>query len=314
MKTIRFISLMIAVLLFSLLNIEAQTTTVVVNTQNIDPDISPDGLLQWNISYFPRLQSSNNDLVRVKADIAAILKEAEFYDHKNNLTGNPYDVVVSDDRIEGKLSRKLNFVIDFSGSFLDATLGVKEPQAIYSSSIRSGGGGSLKLSTVVDGIKKGVEYKPIKVQFNNDVSISFGLGKLAIAKRLSDALFYIQHQLNEQKYRIELKQFEPQAAQYRTLKVKPPISEDQRRYVVQANTFNKQRQYLKAIEMYNKVIELDNTAYSAAYLNVALLSAIIQKYDAAIYYMKKYLLLEPDAKDARSAQDKIYEWEIAAAK
>jgi hypothetical protein len=26
--------------------------------------------------------------------------------------------------------------------------------------------------------------------------------------------------------------------------------------------------------------------------------------------MKKYLLIEPDASDARSAQDKIYEWEI----
>lgn len=26
--------------------------------------------------------------------------------------------------------------------------------------------------------------------------------------------------------------------------------------------------------------------------------------------MKQYLLLEPEAKDARSAQDKIYEWEL----
>jgi hypothetical protein len=30
--------------------------------------------------------------------------------------------------------------------------------------------------------------------------------------------------------------------------------------------------------------------------------------------MKKYLLLEPDASDARGAQDKIYEWEIMTQK
>jgi len=32
-------------------------------------------------------------------------------------------------------------------------------------------------------------------------------------------------------------------------------------------------------------------------------------YTFAITYMKKYLMLVPDAKDARGAQDKIYEWE-----
>jgi hypothetical protein len=30
--------------------------------------------------------------------------------------------------------------------------------------------------------------------------------------------------------------------------------------------------------------------------------------------MKQYLTLEPDAKDARSAQDKIYEWELMMAR
>jgi hypothetical protein len=35
--------------------------------------------------------------------------------------------------------------------------------------------------------------------------------------------------------------------------------------------------------------------------------ALMLKYDAAIYYMKIYLMLGPDASDARGAQDKIYE-------
>ncbi len=59
--------------------------------------------------------------------------------------------------------------------------------------------------------------------------------------------------------------------------------------------------------MYLKAIEVDQTAYPAAYSNLALLSAQIDNYEAAIYYLKKYLMLEPE--DARAAQDKIYEWE-----
>jgi len=108
--------------------------------------------------------------------------------------------------------------------------------------------------------------------------------------------------------------FEPIAAQYRALKVKPPVSEEQRKYIVQANALNQQKMYEKAIELYNKAIELDQTAYPAAYSNLALLSAQLHKFNTAIYYMKKYLLLEPDASDARGAQDKIYEWEIMTQK
>jgi len=40
-----------------------------------------------------------------------------------------------------------------------------------------------------------------------------------------------------------------------------------------------------------------------------LLNAQVHNFDAAVYYMKKYLMLVPEASDARSSQDKIYEWE-----
>jgi len=42
---------------------------------------------------------------------------------------------------------------------------------------------------------------------------------------------------------------------------------------------------------------------------MALLCAQGNRFKSAIDYMKKYLLLVPDAPDARSAQDKVYEWE-----
>ncbi len=47
---------------------------------------------------------------------------------------------------------------------------------------------------------------------------------------------------------------------------------------------------------------------------MALLSAQMKWFNSAIPYMKQYLMLVPDAKDARKAQDKIYEWEFLAQK
>jgi tetratricopeptide (TPR) repeat protein len=129
-------------------------------------------------------------------------------------------------------------------------------------------------------------------------------------KYLADLLFFFQHRLNVQRYDSLISLFKPTAAQYCALKVKPTVSEEQRKYIVQANSLNQDKIYDKAIELYNKAIEMDQTAYPAAYSNVALLSAQLYKFDAAIYYMKKYILLEPESADARIAQDKIYEWEI----
>jgi len=59
---------------------------------------------------------------------------------------------------------------------------------------------------------------------------------------------------------------------------------------------------------------MDPVSYPAAYSNLALLTAQLKNYEGAIFYMKKYLLLGPEAADARNAQDKIYEWEIKVPK
>jgi hypothetical protein len=126
----------------------------------------------------------------------------------------------------------------------------------------------------------------------------------------ADDLFFFQQKFREQKFNSSLDLFRPLAEQYKALKVKPPVSEAQRRLIVQANSFSEEKNYSEAINKYLKAIEVDPTAYPAAYSNLALLYAQMQYYLDAIYTMKKYLLLVPDAEDARSAQDKIYEWEI----
>jgi len=145
---------------------------------------------------------------------------------------------------------------------------------------------------------------------------SLSYRKLSNAQKIADALFFIQQQMKkvEEERNNQLARFEPTAAEYRALKIKPPVTEEQRRMIVQANALSQQRKYGKAIEQYLKVIKLDPTAYPAAYFNLALLSAQDNNPLSAIFYMKHYLLLVPDAQDVRSARDKIYEWELMTGK
>ena len=141
---------------------------------------------------------------------------------------------------------------------------------------------------------------------------TFRTNNLSNAQKLADALFFLQQQAKNEvdEENKKLAHFESVAAEYRSLKIKPRMSEEQRRFVVQADALNQQKEYIKAIERYQKAIEINPTSYPGAYFNLALLSAQTKGFRSAIFYMKHYLLLEPDAKDARTAQDKIYEWEF----
>jgi len=139
------------------------------------------------------------------------------------------------------------------------------------------------------------------------------------AQEFAEIMYYIMQpyrdkKLAEQLYndsinRADIIQFSTLAAKYREMEVKPSVTEEQRKYIVQANMFNQKKEYSKAIDLYKKVIEVNATSYTAAYYNLALLEAQIGSYKKAISFMKKYLWLVPDAPDARAAQDKIYEWE-----
>jgi tetratricopeptide (TPR) repeat protein len=143
-------------------------------------------------------------------------------------------------------------------------------------------------------------------------SINFDQNKLDEAKTAADALYVIQQVVKNYRDKLnrELANFEPVAAQYRSLGNKPQIAEEQRKLIVQANALTEQKQFVQAREKYRQAMELDRTAYPAAYFNLALLEAQMNLPFAAVAYMKQYLLLAPDARDARSAQDKIYEWEL----
>lgn len=88
------------------------------------------------------------------------------------------------------------------------------------------------------------------------------------------------------------------------------ISEEQRKYIVQANAANEKKDYENALLLFRKATEINPYSYPAAYFNMALIHGNLENYYQAVYAMKQYLIIAPDAEDARKAQDKIYEWEL----
>ena len=230
-------------------------------------------------------------LDKPRAEIAELLNktvevmELKSGDDKYTFWGRTKGTLVFDDRIEFRRLNRENIIVYFS-DIID-----------------------YQITINFDAINK-----RDNVYFGNLIIFINGKGS---NRRFYDDLIIIQKQLKNQlieKQKSQLILFEPIVEQYRYLKIKPKISEEQRKYIIQANGFNDQKMYDKAIELYLKAIEVDQTAYPAAYSNLALLSAQTKRFNDAIFYMKKYLMLEPEASDARSAQDKIYLWEAQITK
>ncbi len=118
----------------------------------------------------------------------------------------------------------------------------------------------------------------------------------------------IQTVLNEDRFKMD--EFKETALAYQLLKVKPSITETQRKYIVQANAFTSIMDYEEAINSYIKVLEINSTAYPDAYFNLALLLGQNNRFYAAINFMEKYLLLVPNSAVIDKAKEKIVDWEI----
>ncbi len=181
-------------------------------------------------------------------------------------------------------------------------------------------GDSLILSPQLSVRLRDLDYQPVEVVKTSENykyaihagMLSFHFKKEKVAKNFADLLCTIQKIIFEptEEEQNQLIEFKPLALKYRELTIKPEMPEEQRKYVVQANTLTNMKDYKGAIAIYLKAVKIDPVSYPGAYTNLALLSAQLKRYDDAISYMEKYLMLVPDASDARGAQDKIYEWEI----
>ncbi len=84
----------------------------------------------------------------------------------------------------------------------------------------------------------------------------------------------------------------------------------QRELMIQANVFYEQKKYYEVINLYEEAIKINPRSYPPLYYNLSLVYALVENYQFAIFNMKKYLILEPNAEDKKEATDKISEWKI----
>jgi len=243
--------------------------------------------------YNPKLQTYINDIQKVRADIALQLTS-----DKRNLR----DILVLEDRIEFKIKNQKT-IINFS-DILDDSIQVKVFAVMNVSNLL---GEKFTDPAVLNSVRRYLDSHLVIGKIDFVFKYNYNCNALA------DNLFFIQNKLREQRYNAQITLFKPIAAQYCALKVKPPVTEEERKYIVQANSMTQLKNYAEAIKLYEKAIELDQTN-PIVYYNQALLFAQVKRFDTAINRMKKYLLLSPEASDARSAQDKIYEWEVQVPK
>jgi tetratricopeptide (TPR) repeat protein len=111
-------------------------------------------------------------------------------------------------------------------------------------------------------------------------------------------------------YNAELREFEPVARKYRELFLKPDLPEDARKFKAQAEFAVEQKRYADASNLFEEGIRLCPW-WPEGHFNRALVlvTSELSDYKEAVMEMKKYLMLLPNAPDARAAQDKIYQWE-----
>jgi hypothetical protein len=244
-----------------------------VNQQPYDPAVSSGQMIL--------LSSAENN--KALSNIAVILEQGniKIRDKANNVQGIPEKVTTFDDRIE-MMTGNQKSVLSFKDLYICGL-------------------------TTIDGFWKVFDagYVEFKLVRKN---------KYQQFSELENNLNFIRNQFEKQAktavFNDRLNTFKPLAAKYRSLVSQPTMSENQRKLIVQANVFTEKMQYDQAINMLNEALSIDPIAYPTGYTNLALLFARLKKYDDAILNMKKYLLLEPDAADARESQDKIYEWEL----
>lgn len=106
----------------------------------------------------------------------------------------------------------------------------------------------------------------------------------------------------------EVAAFEAEAKRYKESAVKPAFPEEARKYKAQAEFAFQQRRFEDAETMYAKALK-SAAWWPDGHFNRAMILSELSRYQEAIREMKRYLLLAPDAPDAREAQDRIYQWE-----
>jgi len=133
-------------------------------------------------------------------------------------------------------------------------------------------------------------------------------------RRFQAALIFLARKAQEEmeaKGAAHLEEFKPKAAEWRQLAVKPEMPEEAHRHQVLAENAYQAKDIAKTIAEYEAALRA-YPLWPEGHYNLATLAGEIggrPGYDIAIFHMKSYLELAPDAPDARAAKDSIIVWE-----
>lgn len=129
------------------------------------------------------------------------------------------------------------------------------------------------------------------------------------AAKLADALLRLKLEYDNRKIRDD-EEFRKVVSDYHTANRKPELSEEARKYRIQAELAVKDKRFDDAADRYSQAL-LIAPWWPEGHFNRALIFGELKRYGEAITEMNRYLQLTPAAPDARAARDKIYEWEDA---
>lgn len=119
---------------------------------------------------------------------------------------------------------------------------------------------------------------------------------------LGDVLRVADDAQGREVYKImaEILRAEPQLAR---------VPEEARKYRLRGDVLTEEGNFKEAAEQYRKAVQAAPYIAKLHY-NTALVYGEIKRYPQAIRYMKTYLLLAPEAPNARAVKDQIYKWEF----
>jgi tetratricopeptide (TPR) repeat protein len=106
---------------------------------------------------------------------------------------------------------------------------------------------------------------------------------------------------------IDEAEFQRKAQRYREMPVKPALPEDVQQCRIMAEDAFSNKDFEKALVYYRKGLAIEPLWPQGQY-NAAYLAGELHRYNLAALYMKRYLELVPDAKNANAAREKMYLW------
>jgi len=106
-------------------------------------------------------------------------------------------------------------------------------------------------------------------------------------------------------------EFQKRAAAWRALPARPPLSEAVRKQQLLAEDAVNQKQFEAAAAAYDAGTEID-PLWPEGHFNAAAIYGELKDYDDAVWHMRCYLELLPNAPDAQAARDQMLLWQAKA--